>query len=307
MTSDHPPPADAVSADKPKPVFLIARPRSGTTVFGKMLQTHPKVVSIGEIFNEANPVSYFAFLQRQFTTSPDSILPSRSNRLFLDYVDSCRTTALESNPRCRSVILDVKYDQAHLLCEPWLRVGRLPRLYFLVREKKWKVIDIHRRDPFRLNISNQIAIQSQIYHSSALEPGQKQTTKVHINAERLVEEVRATQDAYDAVARHFRGYGLYKQIFYEDMFADDDGTTFSNSLVADLAKFLNVGNAFDRTPKLQKLLQQDIFSYIKNAAQIRTLMDSYSCDGQASATHAVSEASEPLGADCRSWNSAAKE
>ena len=242
-----------------------------------MLQTHPKVVSIGEVFNESNPVSYFTFLQKQVLADPGAILPSRANRLFLEYVDSCCTIASERNPRCKAVVLDIKYDQAHLLCEPWLRVGRLPRFYFLVREKKWKVIDIHRRDPFRLNISNQIAIQSQIYHSSALEPGQKQTAKVHINPDRLAEEVRATMEAYAAVERHFREYRLYKRIFYEEMFSDDIGTTFSEGLVAELARFLNIGNAFDRTPRLQKLLQEDIFSYIRNASQIRALMSNYVC------------------------------
>ena len=85
--------------ERPKPCFIIARPRSGTTVFGKMLQTHPQIVSLGEIFNEANPNSYFNFLQRTVIEKPAALLPSSSNRTFLDYVDSCRTQALERNPK----------------------------------------------------------------------------------------------------------------------------------------------------------------------------------------------------------------
>jgi hypothetical protein len=135
------------------------------------------------------------------------------------------------------------------------------------------VIDIHRRDPFKLSISNQVAIQSSIYHSNTLEPGQTQTAKVQINPARLAEDVGATRRAYAAVERHFRGRPQYRQIFYEDMFADATGTTFSQSLLADNARFLNLGNSFDPKPKLQKLLQEDIFSYIKNASQIRALME----------------------------------
>ncbi|HEY3638820.1 MAG TPA: hypothetical protein VGK90_11785 [Rhizomicrobium sp.] len=258
--------------EKPKLCFLIARPRSGTTVFGKMIQTHPKLVSLGEIFNEANPLSYFAFLQKALVGNPSAVLPSNTNRIFLDYIESCRTAALQKNPKCKVVVLDVKYDQAHLICEPWLRLGQLPRFYFLVRERKWKVLDIHRRDPFKLNISNQVAIQSSIYHSNALQPGEKQTAKVHINPVRLTEDVKATRAAYAAVERHFRGLPQYRRIFYEDMFVDEAGTEFSEKLTAEIARFLNVGNAFDNKPKLQKLLQEDIFSYIKNAAQIRALM-----------------------------------
>lgn len=262
-----------VGREKPKPCFIIARPRSGTTVFGRMLQTHPRIVSLGEIFNEANPASYFHFLQRAVTHSPDALLPSNSNRTFLDYVEACRVRALERNPKAGVVVLDVKYDQAHLLCEPWLRLGELPRFYFLLRERKWKVIDIHRRDPFKLSISNQVAIQSSIYHSNTLEPGQKQTAKVQIHPGRLMEDVSATRKAYAVVERHFRGRPQYRQIFYEEMFADDAGSKFSGTMLADIAKFLNLGNVFDPKPKLQKLLQEDIFSYIKNAVQIRELME----------------------------------
>ena len=259
--------------EKPKPCFIIARPRSGTTVFGKMLQTHPRIVSLGEIFNEANPNSYFNFLQKAVVADPAALLPSSSNRTFMGYVELCRTRALERNPKSRVVVLDVKYDQAHLLCEPWLRLGELPRFYFLLRERKWKVIDIHRRDPFKLSISNQVAIQSSIYHSNTPEPGQKQTAKVSINPARLAEDVDATRKAYSAVERHFAGKPQYRQIFYEDMFADGTGTGFSVPLLAEIARFLNLGNAFDSKPKLQKLLQEDIFSYIKNATQIRALME----------------------------------
>jgi LPS sulfotransferase NodH len=268
QTQDPPEP----HTEKPRPCFIIARPRSGTTVFSKMLQTHPGVVSMGEIFNEANPASYFKFVQTLVATNPAALLPSNSNRMFLEYVQSCIARALESNPQCRIVVLDVKYDQAHLLCEPWLRLGELPRLYFLLREQKWKVIDIHRRDPFRLSISNRVAIQSRLYHSNMLEPGRKQTAKIHIDPARLAEDVAATRKAYAAVERHFRRRPQYRQIYYEDMFADAAGTRFSGPLLAEIARFLNLGNTFDPKPKLQKLLQEDICFYIKNAAQIRALM-----------------------------------
>jgi hypothetical protein len=275
--------------EKPRPCFVIARPRSGTTVFGKMLQTHPRIVSLGEIFNEGNSSSYFNFLQKAVALDPTALLPSNSNRMFLAYVESCRSRALERNPKSRVVVLDVKYDQAHLLCEPWLRLGELPRFYYLLRDRKWKVIDIHRRDPFKLSISNQVAIQSSIYHSNTLEAGQKQTAKVPINPARLAEDVDATRTAYAAVERHFAGRPQYRQIYYEDMFADDTGTRFSGPLLADIARFLNLGNAFDPKPRLQKLLQEDIFSYIKNATQIRALMEADELRVSEGATKAAAE------------------
>src|SRR5579871_2131770 len=58
--------------------FVIGRPRSGTTVFKTMLQTHPEVWSFGEVLNESNPCSYFSFLKRLQANDRDAIFPSRS-------------------------------------------------------------------------------------------------------------------------------------------------------------------------------------------------------------------------------------
>jgi hypothetical protein len=273
MTEDpRPPTPQTQPVEKPKPCFVIARPRSGTTVFSKMLQTHPKVLSIGEIFNEENPHSYYNFLQKKILANPDFILPSSANWMFLQYVESCRTLAIERKQQCKIVILDVKYDQAHLLCEPWLRIGKLPRLFFMMREKKWKVIDLHRRDVFKLNVSNMVAIHSSIYHSTALEPGQIQTAKVRIDSTKLEEDIEATHNAYAALTAHFAGRPQYKRIYYEDMFTDESGTSFSPALLDDVAKFLGIRNVFDGSPRLQKLLKDDVFSYIENVAEIRELL-----------------------------------
>jgi hypothetical protein len=267
------------AAQHPKPCFLIARPRSGTTVFNKMLGTHPKLVCLGEIFNESNDRSYFHFLNQLKSRDPKAVFPSNSAKNFLEYLDFCRSHALEKKQNCKIMILDVKYDQAHLLCEPWWRIGQLPRLLFLIREKKWKVIDLHRRDLVRLCISNQVAIQSKIYHSSALKEGQKQTAKVTINPKQLLRDVEATRTVYKSVMEHFSGRPEYKNITYEKMF--DDGGRFSRSMLDDVSAFFGMGNLFDHTPKLQKLLSDDIFAYVENASEVRELAVAASADGGA--------------------------
>src|SRR5579862_8075352 len=75
--------------------FVIGRPRSGTTVFKAMLQTHPQVWSFGEVLNEQNPRSYFHFLKRLQAEDRDAISPSRSVQNFLKYLGWCRQTAME--------------------------------------------------------------------------------------------------------------------------------------------------------------------------------------------------------------------
>lgn len=258
-------------SDLPRICFLIARPRSGTTVFSKMLGTHPRVACMGEIFNQSNERSYFQFLKRLVATDPDSLLPSNSTKAFLDYVETCRRSAAAKKNNCKVVMFDVKYDQAHLLCEPWWKIGQLPRLFFLLREHKWKVIDIHRNDVVGLCISNQVAMKTKIYHSSALPEGEKQDAKIRINPNQILREIRATREVYETIEQHFAHRREYKKLSYERMF-DPDGS-FSAQMVDEICEFLGVHNYFDRAPKLQKLLSDDIMHHVENAAELREFLE----------------------------------
>lgn len=246
--------------------FVIGRPRSGTTVFKAMLQTHPAIWSFGEVLNENNPRSYFHFLKRLQIDDRNSISPSRSIQNFMKYLVWCRETALEKQPANRVIVLDVKYDQAHLLCEPWWSLNALPRIFSLMREIGCKVIDVHRTDIVRLVISNRVAIETQIYHSNRLEPGEDHEAKVRIDPDRLMREVASTTKAYEKVKRHFRGSANYLQISYEEMFEQGE---FSAMLVARIASFLGLTDEFDRKPQLNKLLADDVFSYVENADEVR--------------------------------------
>ncbi|HEY1613335.1 MAG TPA: sulfotransferase [Rhizomicrobium sp.] len=267
-----------------RPCFLIARPRSGATVFNRMLRTHPKVFGLGEIFNESNPLSYFQFMRRVVSADPDSMLPSRSVQNFIRYVQWCGERAREKSAHCEVMILNVKYDQAHLVYDSWWKLGSLPRLFYLITEKKWNVIDIHRRDPVRLCISNQVAIQTKVYHSNALQPGQTISAKVHIDPDILVKDIAATNSVYNQISGHFAGKKEYLGIYYEDMFADDTGKKFSQSLISSVSKFLGLPNRFDEKPSLEKLLREDAFSYLENEQEIRTALEQHGIHRQPAAS-----------------------
>ena len=266
-----PPSLPVPARGPPQYCFVIGRPRSGTTVFKDMLKTHPALFSMGEIFNETNERSYFHFLQELIAGDPRAALPSHAMGNFAKYLEWCAELARRRRPATRTLVMDVKYDQSHLLCEPWWSVGALPKIFFLIRERGWKVIDIHRRNIAGLVVSNQIAIKTKVYHSTNLEPGAVQEAKVHINPQRLERELVATQNSYRRIAAHFGEYRKYLGVFYEDMF-DSDGC-FSRSLLERLSDFFGVENRFDPKPKLAKLLEKDIFSHIENADEIRSLIE----------------------------------
>ena len=262
--------ANPTGRKPPQFCFVIGRPRSGTTVFKDMLKTHPALFSIGEIFNETNERSYFQFLQDRVRQDPGAALPSRATATFGEYLEWCWALAQARKPRARTLVLDVKYDQSHLLAESWWSLGSLPRIFFLIRERGWKVIDVHRTNVVGLIVSNQVAIKTKIYHSTNLAPGESQSARVHIDPKRLLREVRVTEDCYRRVGDHFREYPKYLRISYEEMF--DEAGNFSPAVLERVSAFLRVENKFDAKPKLAKLLEGDIFSHIENAAEIRDVL-----------------------------------
>ncbi|MGD0191529.1 MAG: sulfotransferase [Rhizomicrobium sp.] len=250
--------------------FLIGRPRSGTTVFRSMLESHPALLGMGEVFNEANPKSYFHFLQKRVTVTPEAVFPGRSVTNFRDFVASCRRTLQQSVTGGRFVILDVKYDQSHLLCEPWWGITFLPRIFSLIRDEGWLVIDIHRNDHLAMYVSNLLAIESKVYHSTDPGAGSVTRKKLRLDAAAVARQLTITNQAYRRVSNHFARYAGYLCVTYEEMF--DPGAGFRPELLERVSAFLGIDNAFDQTPRLARLLGEDALSYVENADEVRDVL-----------------------------------
>jgi LPS sulfotransferase NodH len=248
--------------------FLIARVRSGTTVLKRMLATHPNFVNAGELFNEDNPLSYWYFLEDKLKNDPQAAFPSRSERNFLEYLCHLETKLVGSRDQAAILLLDVKYDHAHSISLPWYDMNALPLIFFMIRRFRWKVIDIHRRNLISLFVSNQIAWQTKVYHRDP--SGEAHLAKVQIQIEHLVKDMLSTCRSYQRLREHFFGYNNYLQLLYEDMFCPDG--QFTETLSRQLCTFFGVQDLFNRTPKLRKLLSDDVFFHIKNVDEVRIAM-----------------------------------
>lgn len=246
--------------------FVIGRPRSGTTVFKRMLESHPRFLNMGEVFNESNPNCYFRYLQQCREDDPQAFFPSRSIDNFLDYLRWCRERARKKKPSSKWLVLDVKYEQAHLLCQPWWGMTQLPKLFWLIKEKRWHVIDICRKDTIGAFISNQVAMKTGLYHSNGLDADGQQAAKVRIKPEALLNDISAAPKAHRRISQHFQRYGKYLNVNYEDMF---DSGLFSPVLLTRLADFFGVENNFDPEPKLSKILSENVLAHVENADEIR--------------------------------------
>jgi|SRR5580692_9434271 hypothetical protein len=251
--------------------FVIGLPRSGTTVFKDMLQTHPLVFNMGEVFSEPNGRSYFHFLQKLVDADRDALFPSRAERNFIGYLEWCREQAQANRPGSKIIVLDVKYDQTQLLVDPWRSLGSLPRIFSLMRDRSWRVIDIHRNEILDQIVSNRVAIKTKIYHSDKQTRAEGAMVKVRLDPKQLRREINWALNSYHAVSQHFKDYDGYMMVSYEEMF-DADGD-FSASLTENLSAFLGLENKFDRKPKLVKLLDSNVYSHIENDIEIREFVD----------------------------------
>lgn len=271
----------SVASNATEPIcFVIGRPRSGTTVLKRMLRTHPKIFSCDEIFHEKNPVSYWRFLQQKIATDPSALLPSASSDNFIEYIEWCKGMAAKDKPSAELLIFDMKYDQSHLVYDAWQAVGTLPRIFRMMKERNWRVIDVHRRDLIGMVVSNEIAIQTGVYHIAAeddLAPTSrtKRTPqpKIRLNPAALVREIELTIKAYRAVEDYFSDCSNYIQVNYEEMFDEAEGGMFSWRFVDNVSSFLGLNNAFRRDPKLQKLFKGDPFARIENVEEIRRTLN----------------------------------
>jgi LPS sulfotransferase NodH len=254
----------------PQPCFVIGLPRSGTTVFKQLLATHPRIVNFGEIFNEKNGRSYWAYLTGRIPRDPDVLLPSRSVGTFLDYISHLRARCTKNHPGACIMVLDVKYSQSHFVYDAWRDdLSALPKIFFLIKQQGWKAIDIRRDDMLALVVSNLVAMETKVYHSTGLPEGREHRPKVRLDVSAVQTAIETKQESYRRVHRHFRGYAGYLNILYEAMFVDQAGTRFTDALARQLSEFLGVPDHFDRMPRLRKLLTGDTYSYIENAEEIR--------------------------------------
>ena len=91
-------------------VFFMGGVRSGTTVFRRMLVSHPRVCDHGEIFNSMNPQGFFNYLREQIAQDPDLVFPEHHGKVFMSYIASLTPLTRNKNPL---TVLE-------FLCSGWL-------------------------------------------------------------------------------------------------------------------------------------------------------------------------------------------
>lgn len=242
-------------------VFFISGMRAGTTVFRKMMSSHPLVRDRGEIFSANNPQGYYRYFREQVAQEPDLVYPEHHGRIFLAYIAS-------QVPREGMLLFDVKYEHLNLVPEPAVLPFANPLLLRLIKRSRIKVVHL-RRQHFYSVVSNLVAMQTGRFHMD-LQDGKPLPEKRTVVADRtaVLSAMKRRKRTTDIVDNSFDD-AQRLSLDYESIF--DEQGDFRADVVQRLAGFLGVEDAFERIPMMKKIIDEPLSQVISNFDDIKDL------------------------------------
>ena len=245
-------------------VFFLGGVRSGTTVFRRMLASHPQMRDRGEIFNSHNSMGFFKYVRERVAENPELIFPENNGKLFLSYLP----TLVPKDPKAIALV-DIKYEHLTLVPEAWQLPFTNPPMLRLLKRTKAKVIHL-RRQHFYSVMSNLVAVNTGNYHQAAGAGEGSEAAAPAITAERSVvlAAMKKRKRAADIVDTTFDDAHRLP-LDYENVF-DEDGA-FKAEVCARVASFVGLEDRFERQPALRKVIDKPLSAVISNYADIADL------------------------------------
>lgn len=260
MTQDLSPPHSLKDEDIPKLVFFISGMRAGTTVFRKMMSSHPQVRDRGEIFNSANPHGFYRYCREQVAVEPEFLFPEHQAKLFLSYVAS-------QVPKEGMVLFDVKYEHLTLITEPQALPFANPLLPRLIKRSGIKVVHL-RRQHFHSVLSSIVAVQTGRFHKDKGDGPLPEKRAVAADPAAVLAAMKRRKRATDHIDNIFDDTQRLS-LDYEQVF-DDEGN-FRGDVIERLGAFLSLDDQFEREPAMMKVIDEPLSSVISNYEEIKDL------------------------------------
>jgi hypothetical protein len=204
---------------------LLARQRSGTNALRDVLDSHPQVFCLPEIF-QAQPspkarheveANYFNFLDarrdqsKRVFTSEDA-----QEALFLEYLRFLGS--FSEKPR---IVVDIKYNSAHNIDAPWRDLAAEPTLFAYIRRNGIPVLNLRRRNYLRYYLSWLKTEQTRKYHLHASGPdgtAEVEDEGIELDLDEMFFRLELCRNEDQLIHRMLGGYGRYTAIEYEELF-----------------------------------------------------------------------------------------
>lgn len=243
-------------------VIFAGGVRSGTTVFRKMLATHPAIVDRGEVFNANHPRGFFLYCRERIIQDPALIFPEHQGKLFLAYLASL------APEKGKIALVDIKYEHMTLITNAWQLPFSFPLMLKLIQQNKMRLIHM-RRQHFHSVVSNAIAKETGRYHKPAnQEAALPEKRRVRLNRDQILGTMQTRKRIADAIDRRFPAKQR-ASVDYENVF--DAQGDFCPEVCASMAGFLGLMDKFERSPALKKMIDEPLASLIENYDEIKDL------------------------------------
>lgn len=241
--------------------LMIARQRSGTGALGSILDQHPSLHYLGEIFHPNNidqNDNYFNFHLNRIADDPSNALPDSNERNFEAFVDYITHSSGGKLP-----VFDIKYRSFHHLNGGWQGLQAAPWVIAFAINQGAPIIHLKRANFVSSYISGRLAEENQVWHAqSAVEV---QSTSVDIG--RLISYLETTTAEVALVDKWLNGIETAIDVEYADLFGDDGLLT---PFVAEsLASCLRVSPLISRTPAFLKQAPNDQKKAIENFSVVQ--------------------------------------
>jgi hypothetical protein len=201
-----------------KYALLFALQRSGTGALGSVLDKHPDLKYLGEIFHPDNlgqEQNYFTFLREQVAQDPEACLPDAQFAMFEGFLAKQAKRFPD-----KMLVVDVKYRSLHQLDGGWRGLVERPTLLQGAITRKVPILHLTRRNALQSFVSGRLAEANKVWHARDDQKIDARSTVVNIR--RLSNYIVNTERETELVEEWTRKYPHLALFDYAEMF-DEDG------------------------------------------------------------------------------------
>ena len=235
-------------------VILLARQRSGTNALRSILESHPDIFCLNEVFNLNDKESedallretnFFNFLIKYAQGDISRIFPNHHERLFLDFLEYLKCFSSR-----RYILIDVKSNTTHFLTQPTLDIVASPYLFDLIVAHGLKIFVVTRKNYLRYLVSL-LKAQRTGYYSVSKTDTHYSDNKIRIPVDSLLYRIDKCYAEDQLIHKHFSSYAQYLSYDYADIFPKAMGGAAGDFLQC-FSDWLGISNRFEEVKYFKK-------------------------------------------------------
>jgi LPS sulfotransferase NodH len=228
-----------------KRFIILGRSRTGSNFLRGLLNSHPAVYSLGEVFRNQDAIDF---------DHPDFLVTEKLIKLYQsDPITFLETVVFRKIPEQYSV-LGFKLFYYHARTPPFDQLW-----HYLENHPEIHIIHIKRKNMLHTHLSRARAEQTDIWVNTS---GQKEKQQaLSLNYEACLQDFQQTRDWENWADRFFQNHPLI-QVYYEDLASD------FHEQAGRLQHFLNL-KSMPLQPRTHKQSTQPLSSAIQNYAELK--------------------------------------